>query len=65
MKPIEVNKSNEKCIKQNIYTYDKTTKIPKYKIGDLVRISLKRRDLFDKPSSNIKWSQELIQNLLN
>ena len=31
------------------YTYDKTKKIPKFKINDLVRISLKRRALFDKP----------------
>ena len=61
MKPIEVNKSNEKYIKENIYTYDKTTKIPKFKIGDLVRISLKRREFFDKPSSNIKWSEELFK----
>ena len=34
MKPIEVNKNNEKNIKENIYTYNKTTKIPKFKIGD-------------------------------
>ena len=61
MKPIEVNKSNEKYIKENIYTYDKTSKITKFKIGDLVRISLKRRDVFDKASSNIKWSQELFK----
>ena len=61
MKPIEVNKNNEKYIKENIYTYDKTTKIPKFKIGDLVRISLKRRDVFDKPSSNIRWSEELFK----
>ena len=61
MKPIEVNKSNEKYIKENIYTYDKTSKIPKFKIGDLVRISLKRRDVFDKPSANIKWSEELFK----
>ena len=53
MKPIEVNKNNEKYIRENIYTYDKTIKIPKFKINDLVRISLKRRDLFDKPSANI------------
>ena len=33
MKPIEVNKNNEKYIKENIYTYDKTTKIPRFKIG--------------------------------
>ena len=61
MKPINVNKSNEKYIKENIYTYDKTSKIPKFKINDIVRISLKRRDLFDKPSSNIKWSEELFK----
>ena len=54
MKSIEVNKSNERYIKQNVYTYDKINKIPKYKINDLVRISLKRRDVFDKPSGNIK-----------
>ena len=61
MKPIEVNKSNERHIKQNVYTYNKTSKNSKFKIGDLVRISLKRRDLFDKPSSNIKWSEELFK----
>ena len=61
MKPIRVNKSNEKYIKENIYTYNKTTKNPKFKINDLVRISLKRRDLFDKPSGNIKWSEELFK----
>ena len=66
MKPIEVNKSNEKYIKENIYTYDKTSKIPKFKIGDLVRISLKRRPIFDKQSSNIKWSEELFKiHLIN
>ena len=61
MKPIQVNKSNEKYIKENIYTYNKTSKNPKFKINDLVRISLKRRDLFDKASSNIKWSEELFK----
>ena len=61
MKPIQVNKSNEKYIKENIYTYNKTSKNPKFKINDLVRISLKRRDLFDKPSANIKWSEELFK----
>ena len=61
MKPTEVNKSNEKYIKENIYTYDKTSKNPKFKINDLVRISLKRRDLFDKPSGNIKWTEELFK----
>ena len=61
MKPVEVNKNNEKHIKENIYTYNKTSKNPKFKIGDLVRFSLKRRDVFDKPSSNIKWSEELFK----
>ena len=61
MKPIQVNKNNEKYIKENIYTYNKSIKNPKFKINDLVRISLKRRDLFDKPSGNIKWSEELFK----
>ena len=61
IKPIEVNKNNEKYIKENIYTYNKTSKNPKFKIGDLVRISLKRRDVFDKASGNIKWSEELFK----
>ena len=37
------------------------TKQLKFKMNDLVRISLKRRDIFDKPSSNIKWSEELFK----
>ena len=61
MHPIKVNKNNEKYIKENIYTYNKTSKIPKFKIGNLVRISLKRRYIFDKPSANIKWSEELFK----
>ena len=61
MKPIQVNKNNEKYIKENIYTYNKTSKNPKFKIGDLIRISLKRIDVFDKPSGNIKWSEELFK----
>ena len=61
MKPIDVNKTNEKHIKNTIYNYNVTTKIPKFKINDLVRISLKRRELFDKPSANIKWSEELFK----
>ena len=61
MKPIQVNKSNEKYIKENIYTYNKTSKIPRYKIDDLVRISLKRRPIFDKASANIKWAEELFK----
>ena len=61
MKPIDVNKKNEKLIKNTVYNYDITNKIPKFKINDLVRISLKRRELFDKPTGNIKWSEELFK----
>ena len=61
MKPINVNRINEKHIKNTVYNYDITNKKPKYKINDLVRISLKRRQLFDKPSGNIKWSEELFK----
>ena len=39
----------------------KQVKIQKFKIADLVRISLKRRDVFDKASSNTKWSEELFK----
>ena len=59
MKPAEVN--NEKHIKENLYTYNKASKNTKFKINNLVRISLKRRDIFDKASANIKWSQELFK----
>ena len=59
MKPKNVNKLNEKHIKNTVYNYDITNKKPKFKINDLVRISLKRRALFDKPTNNIKWSEQL------
>ena len=61
MKPIDVNKINEKHIKNTVYNYNITNKKPKFKINDLVRISLKRRQLFDKPTGNIKWSEELFK----
>ena len=61
MKPIDVNKTNEKHIKNTVYNYDITNKKPKFKINDLVRISLKRRELFDKATGNIKWSEELFK----
>ena len=59
MKPKNVNKLNEKHIKNTVYNYDITNKKPKFKINDLVRISLKRRTLFDKPTGNIKLSEQL------
>ena len=61
MKPTDVNKSNEKYIRDIIYNYKITNKIPKFKVNDLVRISLKRRELFDKPTGNIRWSEELFK----
>ena len=39
MAPVKVNKNNEKYIKENIYSYGKTAKVPRYEIGNLVRIS--------------------------
>ena len=62
-KPININESNEKYIKM-IYTYNVTSKIPKFKINDIVRISLKRRELFDRASADIKWSEELFKIIL-
>ena len=54
-----VNKLNEKYIKNTMYNYDITNKKPKFKVNDFARISLKRRALFDKPTGNIKWSEKL------
>ena len=59
MKPKNVNKLNEKHIKNTVYNYDITNKKPKFKVNDFVRISLKRRTLFDKPTQNICWSEQL------
>ena len=61
MKPVDVDKSNEKYVRDTIYNYKVTNKIPKFKVNDLVRISLKRRELFDKPTGNIRWSEELFK----
>ena len=33
----------------------------KFKINNIVRISLRRRQLFDKSNGNIKWSEELFK----
>ena len=61
MKPIDINKSNENHIRNTVYNYDIANKKPKYKINYLVRISLKRRQLFDNSTGNIKWSEELFK----
>ena len=56
-KPININKSNEKYIKNTIYAYITTNKIPKFKINDIVRISLKEE--------NYLINQVVISNGLN
>ena len=43
-KPFDVDKSNEKYIKNTIYKNNITNKIPKFKINDIIRISLKRSE---------------------
>ena len=57
MRPKNVNKLNEKHIKNIMYNYDIANKKPKFKIDDLVRIPLQRRKIFDKHTGNIKWSE--------
>ena len=59
MKPKNVNKLNEKHIRNTAYNYDVTNRKPKFEINDLVRISLQRRKIFYKPTGNIKWSEQL------
>ena len=59
MKPKNVNKLNEKHIKNTVYNYGITNKKPKFKVDNIVRISLKRRALFDKPTGKIRWSEQL------
>ena len=58
---VDVNKSNENYIRNTVNNYSITNKKSKFKTDDLVRISLKRRELFDKPTGNIKWSEELFK----
>ena len=57
MSPIQGSKKiNEKKIK-NIYNFDKTKKPGKFKIGDRVRISLKK-NIFEK-SYETNWTEEI------
>ena len=57
MSPIEGSKKiNEKKIK-NIYNFEKTKKLGKFKIGDRVRLSLEK-NIFEK-SYETNWSQEI------
>jgi hypothetical protein len=61
MKPIDVNKSNENQVWNNIYSSEKiNSKKPKLKKGDLVRINKYKRKLLDKgylPS----WTEEIFR----
>ena len=57
MTPVEASKKiNEKRIKE-IYSFEKTNKIAKFKIGDHVRISL-NKNIFEK-SYETKWTEEI------
>ena len=57
MTPIEGSKKiNEKKIK-NIYNFEKTKKLGKFKIGDKVRISLEK-NIFEK-GYDTNWTQEI------
>ena len=57
MTPVEASKKiNENKIKQ-VYNFEKTNKIAKSKIGDYVRISLKK-NIFEK-SYETNWTEEI------
>ena len=59
MLPIEGSKKiNEKKIK-NIYNFEKTKKLGKFKIGDRVRISLEK-NIFEK-GYETNWTQEIFE----
>ena len=59
MTPIEGSKKvNEKKIK-NIYNFEKTKKLGKFKIGDRVRISLEK-NIFEK-SYETNWTEEIFE----
>ena len=59
MTPIEGSKKiNEKKIK-NIYNFEKTSKLGKFKIGDRVRISLEK-NIFEK-SYETNWTEEIFE----
>lgn len=59
MKPIDVNKGNEKMLLKSVYNYPTITysQLPKFKINEHVRIS-KYRGVFDKGYTP-NWSNEI------
>lgn len=61
MKPADVNQDNEKLVLETAFSYPKVIdpKIPKFKVGDYVRIS-KFRHVFDKGYTP-NWTTEIFQ----
>lgn len=59
MKPIDVNRSNEKNILETIYKKEIHLKTPKFKVNDHVRIS-KYKSLFEKGYTP-NWTAEIFQ----
>jgi len=57
MKPIEVNKSNEKELLSTVYNYDMSNAKPKFEVNDKVRLS----SIIDAYRNKLKtnWSKEI------
>ncbi|KAJ8914721.1 hypothetical protein NQ315_017431 [Exocentrus adspersus] len=58
-KPRDVNKSNEEAILKSAYSYIKIMGKPKFKVGDIVRVS-KSKHVFEK-SYKPNWTTELFK----
>ena len=59
MTPIEGSKKINENKTKNIYNFDKTAKIGKFKIGDRVRLSLEK-NIFEK-SYETNWTEEIFE----
>lgn len=59
MSPNEVNKKNEKLLLNTVFNYKTKSANPKFKIGDIVRVS-KKQYVFDKGYFP-HWSEELFK----
>ena len=55
MKPIEVNKSNEQVLLETVYNYSKSSKKPKYKVGDKIRISKAKKKFENTDLTDNQW----------
>ena len=59
MSPVQISlKINEKKM-QNIYNFEKTKRLGKFKIGDRVRLSLEK-NIFEK-SNETNWTEEIFE----